>query len=263
MPRTRERYETALEDLVSWWRSRSSFPTSLTSLDSSVAEYIESLWAEGAAGGVTADTLSSLSYTFPFVRGHLRESWRLLKTWRRLYPPGRCAPMSPDICLGLAGAAVEAGAIDVGALLLTGFDGIMRTQSLLLLRVGHISFLKDKAIIRLIRTKTTMRTGGLELVVIQSRLAARVLRLACEGRGEAELVLNRSPAKFRLLFKTLVETLHLDHANLQPCSLRRGGASHDFLRHGSMERTLLRGHLGIDSSCTGLCAGRGGGNHKP
>ena len=78
--------------------------------------------------------------------------------------------------------------------------------------------------------------------MIQSRLAARVLRLASEGRGEAELVLNRSPAKFKSLFKTLVETLHLDHANLQPCSLRRGGASHDFLRHGSMERTLLRGH---------------------
>ena len=44
------------------------------------------------------------------------------------------------------------------------------------------------------------------------------------------------------MFKELVGTLSLSQGNLAFYSLRRGGASHDFLAHGSMERTLLRGH---------------------
>ena len=110
--------------------------------------------------------------------------------------------MSPLICLGLAGAALHIGALDVAALLLVGFDGLLRTQSLLLLRVGHVTFLHGKAVLKLVRTKTTMRNGGVELVVIRSRLAASVLRLACEGKPKVAFVLSRSPEAFSFLFKT-------------------------------------------------------------
>ena len=91
--------------------------------------------------------------------------------------------------------------------------------------------------VKLVRTKTTMRRGGLELCVIKSSVAVNALRLACEGRPASSLVLARRPDVFIDLFKRLVQK-----ANLALYSLRRGGASHDFLSHGSMEQTLLRGH---------------------
>ena len=101
--------------------------------------------------------------------------------------------MSPLICLGLAGAAYNLGAIDVSALFLVGFDGILRTQSLLLLRVGHVQFLRSQAVVKLVRTKTTMRNGGVELSVIRSRLAVNMRRLACMGSTPTEFGLSRSP----------------------------------------------------------------------
>ena len=242
MPSTLARYEDALRDVSAWWHANEDFPKSLVLLDRSMGRYIESLWAEGGMLGSAADALSSMSFTLPFTRGHLRESWRLFKTWRRLCPPRRCAPMSPLMCCGLAGAAFECGAIDMAALILIGFDGILRTQSLLLLRVGHVKFLKGKAVAKLVRTKTTMRRGGLELCVIKSSVAVNALRLACEGRPASSLVLARRPDLFRDLFKRLVQALGMEKANLALYSLRRGGASHDFLSHGSMEQTLVRGH---------------------
>ena len=74
--------------------------------------------------------------------------------------------MSPLISVGLTGAALRVGALDVAALIMVGFDGILRTQSLLLLRVGHVKSLRGQAVPKLVRTKTTMRNGGVELVVI-------------------------------------------------------------------------------------------------
>ena len=118
--------------------------------------------------------------------------------------------------------------------------------------------LHGKAVLKPVRTKTTMCNGGVELVVIRSRLAASVLRLACEGKPNVAFVLSRRPEAFRQVFKDLVVALHLDSCNLALCSLRRDGASHDVRSHGSMEKTLLRGRLGLVSSRARLCPGRRG-----
>ena len=75
---TLERYRVAFCDLSAWWAANRSTPSTLTALDLSTAAYFEALWAEGSTLGVVGDTLSSLSFTFPFARGHLRESWELL-----------------------------------------------------------------------------------------------------------------------------------------------------------------------------------------
>ena len=150
--------------------------------------------------------------------------------------------MSPLICLGFAGAAALAGRLDAAAILLCGFDGMLRTQSLFLLRRGHVEFVGSRAVIKLARTKTTEKRGGVELIVIQSTLAAMLLRLACAGLAPDDYVLRMAPSSFRWLFAQLIATFGLTDANLAVYSLRRGGASWDFLQHGSMEKTLLRGH---------------------
>ena len=66
---TLERYQAAMYDFVSYWQANRGKPRTLLGLDASVAAYIEALWAEGGLMGTAADTLSSLSFVCPFVRG--------------------------------------------------------------------------------------------------------------------------------------------------------------------------------------------------
>ena len=47
--------------------------------------------------------------------------------------------------------------------------------------------------------------------------------------------------EFRKLLKELVEGLGLKEAGYKPYSLRRGGATGDFRRHGSLDRATVRG----------------------
>ena len=58
-PTTLERYQVAIDDLHTRRIAHRSLPSTLSRLDGSVAEYIESLWAEGSSLGVVGDTLSS------------------------------------------------------------------------------------------------------------------------------------------------------------------------------------------------------------
>ena len=46
---------------------------------------------------------------------------------------------------------------------------------------------------------------------------------------------------FRRTFREVVEELGLERFRYKPYSLRRGGATEDFRRHGSLDRSLLRG----------------------
>eukprot|EP00974_Lingulodinium_polyedra_P034691 3334525-Lingulodinium_polyedra.AAC.1 len=64
----------------------------------------------------------------------------------------------------------------MAALILVGFDGMLRSQSIFGLQRQHIAFLKNKAVVKLADTKTTARRGGAELIVIQSAVAVRWLR---------------------------------------------------------------------------------------
>ena len=54
-------------------------------------------------------------------------------------------------------------------------------------------------------------------------------------------IVGRTPYQLRRILKELIVTFGLSDFNFQWYSLRRGGASYDFSRHGSMEATLLRG----------------------
>ena len=241
-PLTKARYTFAYRSLVDWWRANDAVPTALLHLDEAVSSRLEALWSEGESVNAVADTLSALAHFLPFSHGWVRRGWKLLKTWRKVEPAHRCAPMTPLICLGLAGAAAQLERPDVAALLLVGFDGMMRSQSIFSLRRRHVSFYRDRAVVQMEATKTTARRGGVELIVIQAAVAVATLRAACAGLTGDQLVLRSSVSDFRRVFAGLIEVLGLNNVGVAVYSLRRGGASFDFLTHNSMERTLLRGH---------------------
>ena len=78
------------------------------------------------------------------------------------------------------------------------------------------------------------------MVVVESSLAVKWLKKACQNKHPDDKVLEIGPYTFRRLF-TEIKLLLVCPDSISVYSLRRGGATWSFLNHGSMERTLLRG----------------------
>jgi hypothetical protein len=238
------RYNKAVLVLITFLKVHCLMPSSLILIDNSVAQFIESCWAEGEAHALCSDALAGLQYHLPIVRRYLHKSWKLLRAWQRAEPPNRAVPFSPPLLLGFAGACVAMGEIEAAAFLLTGFDTMARTGELfgiLTKRVSFFQFRKQwKAVIMLENTKTTIRKNAKEMLVVESQQAVMFLKLALHGKPPGMPLLTMKPQRMRVLFNGLKSLFQVSE-HLQLYSLRRGGATWDFLSHGSMERTLLRG----------------------
>jgi integrase len=246
-PGTLQRYEKALLQLFAFWAVMQLAPSSLLQLTAACQEYVEYLWANGDAHSLGSDALAGLQFFVPDCFRHLRLAWKLLKVWQRLEPPNRAIPFSPLLVLGFAGACVQANLIEAAAVLLVGFDTMMRSGELYSVKVKDITFRHSKAIIRLPTTKTSARKGAAEVVVCESALAVRWLWLSVANKSPDDLLLSCGAAKFRLIFTQLKVIFGITD-NLSVYSLRRGGATWDFLNRGSMERTLLRGRWQSNAS---------------
>ena len=240
-PGTLERYETAVRGLFKFWDGSAYCPETWDELDEACGEYIEALWSEGDSLGSAQDCLSGLKHLYPSAQGHLRFAWRLCKAWSKAEPAQRAAPVPPVIVLGLAGFFADAGLNDVCALLLVGFDTFLRSGELFSTLRKDVVLYKDRALVRLPSTKTGNRDGREEMVVVESPVALKWLRRGLSGLQPGQRLSHRSPIKLRQLLAAAVESFELQGQRITWYSLRRGGASWDFLSHGLMERTLLRG----------------------
>ena len=245
-PKMRHRYSAAVRALLQFWALHQCAPRVMDEVDAAVAVFLEHVFSEGEHKSLSNDTLAGLQFFMPSVRKRLYHSWKLCKVWHRLEPPQRAVPISPQLLAGLAGLAWAGGHQEIGAALLIGFDAMLRTGELIQLRMNHISFIKNRAILSLPSTKTSKRSGNQEMVVVESLLANKALQQVV-SRRPGGLLLPSGAAHFRRIFRGLCQAFDLDF-HVTPYSLRRGGATYSFLRHGSMERCLLRGRWASSSS---------------
>jgi len=245
------RYNKAVLCLLSFLKNFDLLPKNLLAVDQCVALFIEACWEEGEAHALCSDALAGLQYHVPVVRRYLHKSWKLLRAWQRAEPPHRAVPFSPPLLLGFAGACAAIGEVEAAAFLLVGFDTMARTGELFNVLTKHVSFYKFKngwrAVIMLEHTKTTPRKNAKEMLVVESSLAVRFLQLAVHSKPPGMPMLTMKPQRMRLLFQHLKQLFGVTE-QLQLYSLRRGGATWDFLSHGSMERTLLRGRWASSST---------------
>ena len=209
-------------------------------LDTAVGAWLEHAYSEGEYKSLASDGLAGLQFYLPSSVGKLKHSWKLAKVWQRLEPPMRVLPVSPLLVLGFAGAAVALGFINEAAGLLVAFDCMLRSGELYTLKVKDVKFMRKRAVLNLNQSKAGKRAGHSEMVVVESRLAFKWLKQACSGRSKEERLLSKGPAFFRKLFHAMTGFFNAEGL-LTVYSLRRGGATWDFLHHQSMERTLLRG----------------------
>ena len=91
---------------------------------------------------------------------------------------------------GIDPRRLRAGAVDLAALLLVGFDGFLRSGELFSLCVGDIHFDLEKAIIKIPASKTGVRRGVTEMIVLKAGVTVRVLRRACRGLNEDDTILR-------------------------------------------------------------------------
>ena len=238
---TRERYVSAVEDLVDFWKLHVCGPKHRSSLDMAVSEYIEHLYQEGDTVGMASNALAALQYFHPECIGKLKYSWKLTGLWRRIEPPTQVTPFTDLTALALAGASLDLGHSDMCALILLGFDRFLRSGELFKLRKSCIAFGQGKAVITLQNTKTSKRKGVDEMVTVTSPLVLKALKRACNKLKASDLILQRSVSSCRYLFKRMLDVFALGDYSYNFYSLRRGGATSFFFKTGSMDQTIVVG----------------------
>ena len=242
-PQTRARYEAARSDFYGFLSDNDlKLPASGHSLDLILQDYLEHLWSTGEGRGKASDTLAAIQDLQPHTKGTIPGAWRLLRAWHVNEIPSRAPPL-PEVCLhAMLGWCLFKEEFKFGLSLLVGYFGLLRTGELLELRSNHCSVQKANkpAVLSLGLTKSGKRMGAAESVTLTVELA---LIWLCKWKNSARPhePLCETPAQWRSKFNECVQAVGLQDLGLRPYSLRRGGATYWFSKHGSLDRVIVLG----------------------
>ena len=210
-------------------------------LEHQLCEYIEELWQEGEGRSAATDVMSSVCFLLKRPRS-FHAGWRLCSTWARLELPCRAPPLTQDLLLAMCGYACSIGRSDIACGMCLGFHCLLRTGELAGVCVEHVNLSPLRTgVLALPLTKSGQRRGAQEIVTVDdSCVGALVAALMARSRSGKLMpgVTSRTLCDF---FRESAEQLGISSLNLRPYSIRRGGATHDFLVHGSVQKTILRG----------------------
>ena len=242
-PKTRQRYEQARKKFYSFLKENLlQLPTQRDKLDDILAEYIEHLWSSGEGRGLASDTVAGLQDLDPRLKGHLMVTWRLLKTWHVNEVPNRAPPI-PEVALrAMVGWAIFHDYPAFAVSLLIGFYGLLRTGEIHDLTAKNIFMNgpKQPAVVSLGLTKGGKRIGAAESVTIPVTEVLVHLWKWKRSVPEREPLVHSSH-QWRTLFSKCLNSLGLDSFGFRPYSLRRGGSTAWFHKHGNMDRLLVLG----------------------
>ena len=242
-PRTRARYDRAKARFYQFLDDNSLvLPRERSQLDYLLCDYLEHLWATGEGRGLASDTLASIQDASPKVKGSIPGAWRLLKTWHVNEIPCRAPPLPERILQSLVGYFLFHHQPGMALSLLLAFYSMLRTGELLGIRNRDVT-VDDRgrsAVISLGYTKGGKRTGAAESVTVT---VSDVIRRLSQWKKATTpgSSLTPSPYKWRQLFSKALDALDLQDWEFRPYSLRRGGATFWFGKHGSLDRILLQG----------------------
>ena len=143
-------------------------PRSLWELDDCLSEQIEEFWIRGVHKAWANYTVAAVQFYCRRSRGHLKNSWQLLKIWGRHETPIRAASISELFCLALCGVFKRWGATDALCSALLGFYGLLRMGECFKIRVGHVVIdpRKKSAVIFLPNTKTSQKFDLFESTLV-------------------------------------------------------------------------------------------------
>ena len=236
---TKRRYEGAVARILPHLEAQEN----LFDLDGILSDWIEYQWVKGEPLTLIADVLSGLHFFWPEIRGHLRQAWRLFKSWRRVETPARAPPLTRDLACAFIAKAVAAGKLALAALIGLGFHALLRTGELLKLRFKDIEWNTECGVVTLHQSKTGLRTGAQEAVALRDSLVFQLLDTLVSVRNPCpgDLLWPHSGGSFRKEFLLLSQFFRVDHMKFKPYSLRRGGATFLLQSGVALETILVRG----------------------
>ena len=242
-PATRKRYDLALKNFYSFLsREGLSLPKQRELMDPLVSDYIEELWSSGDSRAEASNFLAALQDFDPKLKNRLPGSWRLMKTWTTNEMPSRAPPLNEKLLHAMVGWARFHEHYAFALSLLVGFYCMLRTGELLNLRSRDIqmSSASSPAVLSLGLTKSGKRVGAAESVTLGE---LSVLKALWHWKRKVSLAtyLTPKPHQWRHLFNLCLEGLRISSWSFRPYSLRRGGATFYFLKHGSLDRILVQG----------------------
>ena len=141
--------------------------------------------------------------------------------------------------------AIHRGELIFGALVLTAFEGLLRTGEMLGLCGSDLLIRNGQGLVRLADTKTSGRKGVTEMVTLHHPWVLMVLQTLLGYLQEKNLkfakIWRGSPPTFRQRFKEYCKFFKLQRCGFRPYSLRRGGATHLFQERLSYDLVLDTG----------------------
>ena len=237
--KTRRRYESAVAHILPHLEAQES----LHDLDGILSDWIEWQWVRGEPLTLIADVLSGLHFFWPEIRGHLRQAWRLFKSWRRVETPSRAPPLTCDLACAFVAKAVAAGNLSLATLIAIGFHGLLRTRELLKIRYTDLEWNRECGVLTLHQSKTGLRTGSQEAVALRDLLVLQLLDtlVSVHKPHPGDLLWPHSGGSFRKEFQRLCQFFQVENLNFKPYSLRRGGATFLLQMGVALETILVRG----------------------
>ena len=207
-----------------------------------VEEWIELHWTRGSTLGQIGDALCGLQFFCPEFKGALRGSWRLYKNWRRLEIPCRAPPISAQIVRAFLSFLVEKEEIAGALLVALAFHAYLRTGEALSLLFSDLQVNDSTGVVTIGGGKSGLRNNMDEAIALYDKQVLKLARLAKllpHAQAPRARIWNHSA--FRKLFAQCITRFELQKLELKPYSLRRGGATHDYMVKGILEPILLRG----------------------
>ena len=132
--------------------------------------------------------------------------------------------------------------LDYVVLLSLGFHAMLRTEEVLSVRTFQFTLnASEIGVLALPWTKTGGRRGQQEMVTIDDGHVGRLILALIKLIPAGETLLRGNSQQFRTFFSQAAAVLKVGYVNYRPYSLRRGGATHDFVHHKSLGRTVVRG----------------------
>ena len=235
---TRRRYESAVSLILPFLEEHG-----LQDCDQLVSEWMELQWEKGAAVNTIADCLSGLHFFLPEIKGLLRHSWRLFRSWRRIETPCRAPPLTPHIVKAMIARAVACDYLSFATLLAIGFHALLRTGELVAIQFQDVEFADSCGVITLRSSKSGLRHGTEEAVALRDPLTLQLLEALFSVRPfcPGDRLWPHSPQSFRTSFRNSLQYFHLEDFSFKPYSLRRGGATYLLQQGVPLDCILLRG----------------------
>jgi hypothetical protein len=210
-------------------------------IDMLLCDFIEHLYFDDFAHGHAGTILSAVQHFLGLSAQSLRQSWRCFEAWKRESMPNRALPLPVKVMAALVVFLDLSGHKAVALMILVAFHCMLRTGEFLALTPECFRLDDHNIVVVLHSTKTSARNGGEEAVIVDDPVVANYARQVLAMLPPQSKLWTRSQADFRSFFQGALGRIGCPIGMFQPYSIRRGGASWDFLVHQNKERTLFKG----------------------